>query len=127
VSGDESDVRATLAGWYAAMTAHDLDGVGAALTESFLLVEHDHLVDRVQLLEMLSGETDDELIAALSDFHVTVDGDVAWSTHRNHEVYTPSEGVPLHLEFLETVVLLRRDGRWLIDRYHATRLSPATL
>jgi hypothetical protein len=28
---------------------------------------------------------------------------------------------------LETVVLVRRDGRWLIDRYHATRLFPATM
>jgi uncharacterized protein (TIGR02246 family) len=127
MSRDESAIRAVLTGWYTAMTAHDIAAVGAVLTESFLLVEHDTLVDRTGLLEMLAGETDDELIATLSDFHVTVVGDVAWSTHRNHEVYTPSGAEPLQLDFLETVVLVRRDGRWLIDRYHATRLSPATL
>jgi ketosteroid isomerase-like protein len=127
VSRDESDIRAALEGWYAAMTAHDIAAVSAALTESFLLVEHDDLVDRPGLLEMLSGETDDELIATLSDFHVTVSGDIAWSTHRNHEVYTGSGADPLQLEFLETVVLVRRSGRWLIDRYHATRLSPISL
>ena len=127
MSRAESDVRATLTGWYTAMSAHDITAVGAALSESFLLVEHDQLLDRDQLIEMLSGETDDELIADLSEFRVTVQGDVAWSTHRNHEVYTPAVGEPIRLEFLETVVLVRRDGHWLIDRYHATRLSPATL
>ena len=127
MSRDESDVRATLTGWYTAMSAHDITAVGAALSESFLLVEHDQLLDRDQLIEMLSSEVDDVLVADLDDFHITVHGDVAWSTHRNHEVYTPLVGEPLRLEFLETVVLVRRDGRWLIDRYHATRLSPATL
>jgi ketosteroid isomerase-like protein len=127
VSHDEIDVRATLTGWYTAMTAHDITALADALTESFLLVEHDELVDRAQFLEMLSGETDDVLVADLRDFRVTVHGDVAWSTHRNDELYTPHVGDPLRLEFLETVVLVRRDGRWLIDRYHATRLSPATL
>jgi ketosteroid isomerase-like protein len=127
MSHDEFDVRAALTDWYTAMTAHDITAVGEALTESFLLIEHDDLLDRSQLLEMLSSETDDDLIAALTDFHVTVQGDVAWSTHRNHEVYTPAVGEQLQLEFLETVVLVRRDGRWLIDRYHATRLFPATM
>jgi ketosteroid isomerase-like protein len=127
MSPDEIEVQATLVGWYTAMTAHDMTAVGDALTESFLLIEHDELLDRAQLLQMLSGETGDTIVADLSDFHVTIDGDVAWSTHRNHEVYTPHAGEPLKLEFLETVVLVRIDGRWLIDRYHATRLSPTTL
>ncbi len=54
MSRDESDVRATLTGWYTAMSAHDITAVGAALSESFLLVEHDQLLDRDQLIEMLS-------------------------------------------------------------------------
>lgn len=127
MSGDESEIRTALIDWYSAMTSHDIAALGDALSESFLLIEHSELVERAELLEMLSGETDDALVADLSDFHVTVQGDVAWSTHRNHEVYTPHVGDPIRLEFLETVVLVRRDGRWLIDRYHATRLSPATL
>lgn len=126
MTGDESDIRATLNGWYAAMGTHDVTAVGTALTDTFLLVEHDQLVDRTALLEMLSGADDYHLDASLSDFHVTVDGDIAWSTHRNHERYTPADGESEDIDFLETVVLVRRDGRWLIDRYHATRLPPAT-
>ncbi len=33
MSRDESDVRATLTGWYTAMSAHDITAVGAALSE----------------------------------------------------------------------------------------------
>lgn len=126
MSGDESDIRATLAGWYKSIDAHDLEAVGAALTETFLLIEHDELVGRSQLLEMMSRAPDHRLVASLSDFQISVSGDIAWSTHRNREVYTPFEGDPQQLDFLETVVLVRRNGRWLIDRYHATRLLPAT-
>lgn len=125
MTGDESDIRATLHGWYTAMATHDLTAVGAALTDNFLLVEHDELVNQTELLKMLSGADDYQLDASLSDFHVSVDGDIAWSTHRNHERYTPTDGESQEIDFLETVVLVRRDGRWLIDRYHATRLSPA--
>ncbi len=125
MTGDESDIRATLDGWYTAMAMHDIAAVDAALTDTFLLIEHDELVNRTALLEMLSGADDYHLNASLSDFQVSVDGDIAWSTHRNHERYTPANGEPQDLEFLETVVLVRRAGRWLIDRYHATRLSPA--
>jgi ketosteroid isomerase-like protein len=126
VTDDESDIRATLASWYTAMAAHDLDAVGAALTDTFLLVEHDELVNRVALLEMLSGANYKNLVATLSDFHVSVNGDIAWSTHRNRESYTPWDGECQEIDFLETVVLVRRGGRWLIDRYHATHLAPAS-
>jgi ketosteroid isomerase-like protein len=125
VTDDESDIRATLDGWYSALARHDITAVGAALTDTFLLVEHDELVNRTALLEMLSSAEDYSFNASLNDFHVSVDGDIAWSTHRNHERYQPADGDPQEIDFLETVVLVRRGGRWLIDRYHATRLSSA--
>ena len=127
MTDDEHDIRAVLDAWYVSMTAHDIPAVGAALTESFLLVEHDVLAGRTELLEMLSDGQAYSLDARLSDFQVSVEGDVAWSTHRNHEVYTPIGGETQELDFLETVVLVRRGGRWLIDRYHATRLAPTSL
>ena len=99
MSGDEHDIRSTLTHWYTAMAAHDLQAIGDALTDSFMLVEHDQIFDRTGLLEMLTSGPNGVLNA----------------------------GEQLHLEFLETVVLVRRDGRWLFDRYHATRLSPANL
>jgi ketosteroid isomerase-like protein len=109
------------------MENHDMKKLAAALSETFLLIEHDELLDGRYLIEMLSGEEDSTLVANLHDFHITVSGDTAWSTHRNSEVFTSPTKEPLELEFLETVVLIKKDGNWLMDRYHATRLSPAEI
>lgn len=127
MTADEAAVRAVLTDWYVAMRDHDNGGIASALSEEFLLVEHDAILRGPELTTMLMSESDATLIAELSDFSITVHGDVAWSTHRNHEVWTPAEGEALEMEFLETVVLVRTGGRWLMDRYHATRISPAVL
>jgi ketosteroid isomerase-like protein len=121
------NVRSVLCDWYVAMENHDMEKLAAALSDTFLLIEHDELLDRKYLFEMLSGEEDSTMVANLHDFHITVSGDTAWSTHRNSEVFTSPTKEPLELEFLETVVLIKKDGNWLMDRYHATRLSPAEI
>jgi ketosteroid isomerase-like protein len=127
MSTEVNNVRDALMSWYDAMMRHDRNEVAAALSETFLLIEHDALLDKKELMHMLSGEDDSTLVANLHDFHITVVGDIAWSTHRNSEVFTSPHAEPLELEFLETVVLIKENGIWLMDRYHATRLSPAVI
>jgi ketosteroid isomerase-like protein len=127
MTNEVDNVRNVLCDWYIAMKNHDIDKLAAALSDTFLLIEHDELMDGKHLIEMLASEGDSTLVANLHDFHITVSGDTAWSTHRNSEVFTSPTREPLELEFLETVVLIKKDGNWLMDRYHATRLSPAEI
>jgi ketosteroid isomerase-like protein len=127
MTNEVDNVRNVLCDWYIAMKNHEIDKLAAALSDTFLLIEHDELMDGKQLIEMLASEDDSTLVANLHDFHITVSGDTAWSTHRNSEVFTSPTREPLELEFLETVVLIKKDGTWLMDRYHATRLSPAEI
>ena len=127
MTNEVDNVRNVLCDWYIAMKNHDIDKLAAALSDTFLLIEHDELMDGKHLIEMLASEDDSTLVANLHDFHITVYGDTAWSTHRNSEVFTSPTREPLELEFLETVVLIKKDGNWLMDRYHATRLSPAEI
>jgi ketosteroid isomerase-like protein len=127
MSTEVNNVRDALMSWYDAMARHDLDELASALSDTFLLIEHDALIDKKGLLQMLSGESDSTLVANLRDFRITVLGDTAWSTHRNSEVFSSPHAEPLELEFLETVVLIKENGIWLMDRYHATRLSPAVI
>ena len=127
MTNESENVRNVLCEWYIAMKNHDIDKLAAALSDTFLLIEHDELMDGKKLIEMLASEDDSTLVANLHDFHITVSGDTAWSTHRNSEVFTSPTREPLELEFLETVVLIKKDGNWLMDRYHATRLSPAEI
>jgi ketosteroid isomerase-like protein len=127
MTNEIDNVRKVLCDWYIAMKNHDIDKLEAALSDTFLLIEHDELMDGKHLIEMLASEDDSTLVANLHDFHITVSGDTAWSTHRNSEVFTSPTREPLELEFLETVVLIKKDDNWLMDRYHATRLSPAEI
>jgi ketosteroid isomerase-like protein len=127
MTNEVDNVRNVLCDWYIAMKNHDIDKLAAALSDTFLLIEHDELMDGKHLIEMLASEDDSTLVANLHDFHITVSGDTAWSTHRNSELFTSPTREPLELEFLETVVLIKKDGNWLMDRYHATRLSPAEI
>jgi len=127
MTNEVDNVRNVLCDWYIAMKNHDIDKLAAALSDTFLLIEHDELMDGKHLIEMLASEDDSTLVANLHDFHITVSGDTAWSTHRNSELFTSRTREPLELEFLETVVLIKKDGNWLMDRYHATRLSPAEI
>ena len=125
---DEAAVRAVLIEWYDAMTRHDMLAVAAVLTPDFLLVEHDQLLDAATLVEGLTlGIEAGHQTAELSEFDIVIADDVAWSTHRNHEVWHPTSGDPTELEFLETVILRRSGPSWLIGRYHATRLRPITM
>ena len=119
-------VEQTLADWYTAITEHAMDTVAAALAPGFLLVENTELLDRAALLERLAmGVSLGTQTAVLSEFHTVVQGDVAWTTLRNREVWTPNEGGPVRLEFIETAVLQKSAGRWLIERYHATPIVQA--
>jgi len=125
---EETAVAKALSDWYDAIQHHDARGIEDALTPDFLLIEHDELIDRASLVAgLIDDTTAGYQTAELSEFHITIEGDIAWSTHRNEEVWYPVDGEPLELGFLETVVLRRVDGSWLIDRYHATRLRPDTL
>ena len=108
-------VENLLADWYAAIARRDINAVAALLTEDFLIVETDTLLDRATLLERLAeGFGMGRQTSERDGFHTVTAGDTAWTTLRNHEVWTPDEGEPLPLEFLETVVFQRLDGRWLI-------------
>lgn len=117
--------EATLQGWYTRIERHDLDAVADALTDDFLLVETSELMDKAALMARLRlGAERGVQTAELSEFHTVVAGDIAWTTLRNREVWTPYDSTrqTVRLEFLETVVGRLQAGQWRLHRYHANLL-----
>ena len=115
--------EAALQRWYTLVERHELDAAAEALTEDYLLVEGTELLDKATLMGRLRlGAERGVQTAALGEFHTVVVGDVAWTTLRNHEVWTPNDSTrqTVRLEFLETVVGRLQAGQWRIHRYHAT-------
>lgn len=129
---EDKNIASTLDAWYCAMANKDMRAFAEMMTDTFVVVEHDTLIRGAELVQMITEEIDelgDAFSASvnLSDHNITVHGDVAWSTHRNSEIFGQRDGTKLELDFLETVVFVRLDGQWLIDRYHATKLREAVI
>ena len=118
-------VEAALVTWYDALAAHDSVGIVEGLSPDFLLVEDTTLMTREVLVRnLLSGRGQGHQTTHMSDFHTVVSQSTAWTTLRNHEVWIPGGGGDsTGYDFIETVVLRMHDGRWRIERYHATPLK----
>ena len=127
-SGSAGDVRAVesaLRDWYDASTRHDSAAYAALMLPEFFIFEDTTRYDRTALLHLVaSGFASGTDHAAMSDFTTRVVGDVAWTSFRNEEFFTPNGAAALPVRrYLETAVLRRVDGQWKLERYHATRIN----
>jgi ketosteroid isomerase-like protein len=118
-------VESTLRAWYDASTRHDSAAYAAVLLPDFFIFEDTTRYDRTALLTLVASSfaygTDR---ATMSDFNTRVEGDVAWTSFRNEEFFTPTGAAAQPVRrYLESAVLRRVDGRWKLERYHATRIN----
>jgi ketosteroid isomerase-like protein len=122
-----SEVRAvetSLGDWHRALESHDWVAVAAGLTPGFLMIEHDRIMDKASLLALvIDSASRGRQRARLRDFRTVVRPDCAWTTVRNDECWIANDGDETPFSFIETAVFRFEDGRWRIDRYHATRLA----
>lgn len=126
--GPVSDARAAesaLRAWYDASTRHDSAAYAALLLPEFFIFEDTTRYDRTALLTLVASSfaygTDR---ATMSEFNTKVAGDVAWTSFRNDEFFTPTGAAAQPVRrYLESAVLRRVDGQWKLERYHATRIN----
>lgn len=102
------------------MYANDSTRIVAPLTSQFLLLEDTLPLSGTQLVTRLKSDSSGtKWKANFSDLKTRIEGDVAWTTLRNHEDIHTRDGKTLCADFLETIVFVRAGERWKIDRYHA--------
>lgn len=125
VADPADSVEMALVKWYDAVAAHDSVGIVEGLAPDFLLVEDTTLMTREVLMQhFMASRGKGRQSAHMSDFHTVVSHSTAWTTMRNHEVWVPEGGTDsTAYDFIETVVFRKHDGRWRMERYHATPLK----
>ena len=122
---DTTAIRATLENWYVAMYKIDSVGILSPLTPEFLLLEDTLPLTGIELVNRLKkGGRETKWSAEFSDMHTRFQGDVAWTTLKNHEIAIMKDGQQCQADFLETIVFVREDQHWMIDRYHAAAVHP---
>lgn len=124
---DAKKISKVLDDWYLALANKDMHTFAAMITDTFVVVEHDTLINGADLVQMLTAEINElgdafSFSAKLIDHNIIVRGDIAWCTHRNFEIFGQRDGTKIELDFIETVVFVKSNGEWLMDRYHATKL-----
>ncbi len=119
-----SAVEAVLTRWYDAMQRHDSAGIASPLLPEFFIFEDTTVIAGAALVkELVDGAAAGSQTAALTGFRTVVMDSAAWTSFRNREVWTPTQGRPDTLDFLESVIFRKRNGQWLMERYHATRIN----
>jgi ketosteroid isomerase-like protein len=119
-----TSVEAVLTRWYSAINAHDSAGVAAPLLPSFFIFEDTTRIGRDDLIRgIVGGFGTGSQTASMSRFATQTRGNLAWTSFRNDEVWTPKTGRPDSLHFLETVVFEKQAGQWMMERYHATKIN----
>ena len=124
-SDEASEVEATLRRWYDAAEKHDSASYAEMMLPTFFIFEDTTVFDKPTLARLVSeGFAQGTDRSRLYDFKTQVSGDVAWTSFRNDEVWTPNGGSPdAPRRFLESVIFRRVGGRWFLERYHATRIN----
>ena len=122
---DARAVEAVLQGWYDASARHDSAAYVAPMLPEFFIFEDTTRYDKAALTRLVvSSFAQGTDRATMTDFNTVVVGDVAFTSFRNSEVFTPVGAAPLPARrYLETVVFRRVDGQWRMERYHATRIN----
>lgn len=109
--------EAVVVEFFDAIEAMDFEALEATVTSDFELVEDTLILDMAGFIELLQPYADAgaTIEYVFSDFNTEVRGDVAWTRYRNRAV-ADMEGQEMHLEWLESAVLLKQDEGWKVDR-----------
>jgi ketosteroid isomerase-like protein len=123
--GARAAVERTITVWFdSAMAMLDTAALRAGLADDFAILEDSVWHDRdsfvasvAELPKVIGGPF--ALKYDLSDWRTTVEGNIAWTSLTNRAVLTPATGAVMRRAWRETVVLRKRDSRWLMVRYQS--------
>ncbi len=118
-------VDKVLQSYFDGIAKFDYEAMRQACSPDYLLLE-DGIVwtveDHINFLKPLQGKA--SISYTFSDVKKSIDGPVAWRTHRNVADAT-IDGKPAHFEWIESVVFHRQNGEWKIALLHSTTTKPA--
>ena len=113
---DLGEVETAVRALYQSVSAYDFDGLRAVTTEDFEIIEAGARMDLAGFEALLGSmqERGNELQFEPSEFNTVMVGNVAYASVRAENLASGSV-------FLDSFVLQRVNGAWLVDRTSSTR------
>ena len=110
--------------FFGAIERFDHAALADAVTSDFEVVEDTLRLDLAGLWALIEPYQGRATISyRFADFRTEVQGYVAWTSYRNFGTMR-TQAEQTALEWLETAVLQRSNGRWRIDRLQSTIVRP---
>jgi ketosteroid isomerase-like protein len=126
VPSEHEPIVASIRTLFAAAEKDDYALFRKTLTPDFYAYDGGRRFDGVALLDFLKTEFQDKGYVyrwSVTDTSVHMACDTAWVTYVNVGSVTDPSGKLLPMEWLESVILEKHDGRWLVRFVHSTRAS----
>lgn len=122
-AAEREAVEETVHAFFDAIYGYHYDSLRSVTTSDFELVEDTVVMSTADFVEFSRSLKKKGVTFSyeLSDFNTEVRGPIGWTRWRNEAVMTMGDQ-ERNLRFLESAVLVQRDGRWKIDRLQSTPL-----
>jgi ketosteroid isomerase-like protein len=113
-------VEQTIQGFFKALSASDFQAVRNLCREDFVLFEDGRILSLAEFIEHMKTYAGKGSISySLTDIKPTVEPPFAWATLRNKATIS-IVGLPPAMEWIESAVLKKQNGRWKIAFYHSS-------
>lgn len=124
LSAKEKLVQKTVTGMFQALADRDLVQLKHYCTEDILLLENGSVWNLDTLVQKVSqnAATDFKRINKIEFIETKISGKIAWTTY-NNQAEIASNGKRAVINWLETAILIKEDGRWKIRTLHVTLLK----
>ncbi|WP_058187217.1 YybH family protein [Terracidiphilus gabretensis] len=123
---DKPAVAETLRTMYGAAMKNDLAGFDALIAPGFYMYDNGHRYEGDEIMtKVMPGYTQKgfKFVWSVQEPVVEVDCNTAWITYVNKGSITRPDGTKADTSWLESAVLEKRNGRWLLRFFHSTRVA----
>jgi len=124
LSDEEKLVQQTVTNMFQALAGRDMVQLKYYCKEDILILENGSVWNLDTLVQKVSQITtaDFKRINKIEFIETKISGKVAWTTYHNQAEIT-TNGKSAIINWLETAILMKEDGRWKIKTLHVTLLK----
>ena len=123
---DKPVVAETLRAMYAVAMKNDVAGFDALIAPGFYMYDNGHRYEGDEIMtKVMPGYTQKgfKFVWSVQEPVVEVDCNTAWITYVNKGSITQPDGTKADTSWLESAVLEKLNGRWLLRFFHSTRVA----
>jgi ketosteroid isomerase-like protein len=122
---EKDSIEASISKFFDGLSERDTNKLKAYTTDDFILLENGHLWNMDTLVHKMSAPKNAGIkrINKFQFIKTEQNGNIAWTSYHNTADFSLNEKQQT-VNWLESAVLKKENGRWKIKLLHSTRVEP---